>query len=84
MVMKTKCVDRIWLQDGEDYEETTWCPEKIHDSDVEYVRVDVVNKQHQAQREEWIRDIKKWGEMLKGGTNEWLVDDLIETLRSKS
>lgn len=42
--------ERIYLQrdwgcvDDTPHEETTWCAEKIHDVDVEYVRADIVER----------------------------------------
>ena len=43
--------ERIWLQVGDDaasihemkevdWREATWCQDKIHDTDIEYVRID--------------------------------------------
>ena len=33
-----------------------------------------------SQLEEIIAMVRDWGKMLKGGSNEWLVDDLVEKL----
>lgn len=35
----------IYLQEGEGFDgETTWCPDKIHEDDIEYIRKDVHEK----------------------------------------
>ena len=34
---------RIWLQINEEYNEPTWCEDKINASDVEYVMADISN-----------------------------------------
>ena len=39
--------ERIWLQNwlaAPQLIETTWCNDKIHDDDIEYVRADIVNQ----------------------------------------
>lgn len=34
--------ERIWLQPGAgDCGETTWCQDRIHDDDIEYIRADI-------------------------------------------
>jgi DNA-binding ferritin-like protein len=33
-----------------------------------------------SREKELKKQIRLWGKMLKGGTNEWLVDDLLESL----
>lgn len=35
--------DRIWLQDEGDWEDTTWCMDRINDGDVEYIRADLIS-----------------------------------------
>lgn len=35
----------------------------------------------ERERKETITKIRKWGKMLEGGANEWLIDDLLEALQ---
>lgn len=44
-----KAPERIWLQIGDGYyeehgDEMTWCEEQQEDSDIEYIRVDVIDR----------------------------------------
>jgi len=38
--MKNK-FKRIWLQDAVEYDDITWCEDKIHDTDAEYILADL-------------------------------------------
>ena len=37
----------------------------------------------ERERKETITKIRKWGKMLEGGANEWLIDDLLEALQKE-
>jgi len=57
---------------------TRTCKVCGHTPEIMYKEVEkLLQQQHQKD----IEKIKKWGKMLKGGANEWLVQDLLDTLK---
>ena len=60
--------ERIYLQQNEDIEETTWCADMVGDDDIEYIRADVVAQELATLKAQ----VRKEIEELKEASNEWL------------
>lgn len=66
--------ERIWLQPGAgDCGGTTWCQDRIHDDDIEYIRADIharaLLEAHKAGMEEAAEIVIKHQPMIAEGRN---------------
>lgn len=77
--------NKIYLQVGEDTTkeddfndlEVSWCDDKIHDTDIEYVLYERLRKQIEA-RDEYIKEIE--GRLLDDGYAKFAITTLKEAI----
>ena len=63
---KPKQGEEIWLQIGENQEDEdrTWAEDKINESDIKYIRADVVEKTRSSAIRETVEDFRKEVELI--------------------
>ena|SRR3990167_5166233 len=74
MTSKVNIQEEIWLQVGENQgdEDRTWCEDKINDSDVKYIRADLITKIRLEDCEE-VKKMKKYSGK-HNASHTWIED----------
>lgn len=83
---------RIWLQPGAgDCGETTWCQDRIHDDDIEYIRTDIhkaalLTARQEGRKEAWplLERLQSWIEDEVGAEMPFTAEQEAEFERIRA